>query len=300
LVDRKLLEEPIPTVIPPPSTPPPPVDCSIAANDPSCGNNANNPKCLPDTNLECKTPEPPKPPITCQPDEVLVNDKCQKIPDTGTARCPEGFHNDGKDNCIPDKDIICPEKAGFTVKVVDSHCDYTPIPPPKCNKDTEKLVNGKCEKITCPLGFHLQKGVCTRTIIKHVTTVETVVRNFVTTKPTFPLLLDTAQLCQLAGDTQCVAKQNQFDTLNLVTKLSGNTWSITGQVENRVSKIQRNVQVTAYFYDSKGNNVGGPYKGTVNPTVLKRLQLGAFSMKPSTSIMKGTPSFIRLEYQSSP
>jgi hypothetical protein len=88
--------------------------------------------------------------------------------------------------------------------------------------------------------------------------------------------------------------------LNLITKLdaTGKTWTITGQVENRVSKIQRNVQVTAYFYDSKGNNVGGPYKGTVSPTVLKSLQLGAFSMKPSTSIMKRTPSFLRLEYQS--
>jgi Domain of Unknown Function (DUF1080) len=64
-----------------------------------------------------------------------------------------------------------------------------------------------------------------------------------------------------------------------------------------VSKIQRNVQVIGYFYDTKGNNVGGPYKGTVNPTVLKGLQLGAFSMKPSTSIMKGTPTFLRLEYQ---
>jgi hypothetical protein len=88
--------------------------------------------------------------------------------------------------------------------------------------------------------------------------------------------------------------------LNLVTKLdsTGKTWSITGQVENRVSKIQRNVQVVAYFYDSKGNSVGGPYKGTVNPIVLKSLQLGAFTMKPSMSIMKGTPTFIRLEYQS--
>jgi hypothetical protein len=114
------------------------------------------------------------------------------------------------------------------------------------------------------------------------------------------LLLDTAQLCQLAGDTQCVAKQNQFDTLNLVTKLdsTGKTWSITGQVENRVSKTQNNVQVTGYFYDSKGNSVGGPYKGTVSPTSLKSHQLGAFSMKPSTSIMKVTPSFMRLEYQS--
>ena len=114
------------------------------------------------------------------------------------------------------------------------------------------------------------------------------------------LLLDTAQLCQLAGDTQCVAKQNQFDTLNLVTKLdsTGKTWTITGQVENRVSKTQNNVQVIAYFYDSKGNSVGEAYKGAVNPTVLKSHQLPAFSMKPSTSIMKGTPSFIRLEYQS--
>ena len=140
---------------------------------------------------------------------------------------------------------------------------------------------------------------------KVTTTVETVFRNVFANpnQPSFLLLLDTAQLCQLAGDTQCVAKQNQFNTLNLVTKLdsTGKSWTITGQVENRVSKTQNNVQVIAYFYDSKGNNVvGEPYKGTVNPTVLKSLQLGAFSMKPSTSIMKGTPSFIRLEYQSSP
>jgi hypothetical protein len=58
------------------------------------------------------------------------------------------------------------------------------------------------------------------------------------------------------------------------------------------------IVIILFVNDSKGNNVGGPYKGTVNPTVLKSLQLGAFSMKPSTSIMKGTPSFIRLEYQS--
>src|SRR5919198_5765269 len=121
-----------------------------------------------------------------------------------------------------------------------------------------------------------------------------------TNQPTYLILLDTAQLCQLAGDTQCVAKQNQFNTLNLITKLdsTGKTWTITGQVENRVSKTQNSVQVLGYFYDSKGNSVGGPYKGIVNPTVLKSHQLGAFSMKPSTSIMKGTPIFIRLEYQS--
>jgi hypothetical protein len=88
--------------------------------------------------------------------------------------------------------------------------------------------------------------------------------------------------------------------LNLVTKLdpTTKTWIITGQVENRVAKIQRNIQVIAYFYDSKGNSIGGPYKGIVNPTALQSHQLGAFNMKPSMSIMKAIPSFIRLEYQS--
>src|SRR5919197_4934116 len=128
----------------------------------------------------------------------------------------------------------------------------------------------------------------------------TVVKNsFSAKQPTYLLLLDTAQLCQLAGDTQCVAKQNQFNTLNLVTKLDSThkTWSITGQVENRVAKIQRNVQVTAHFYDSKGNDIES-YKGTVNPTVLKSLQLGAYNMRVSTSVMKGTTSFLTLEYKS--
>jgi hypothetical protein len=83
--------------------------------------------------------------------------------------------------------------------------------------------------------------------------------------------------------------------LFFLTAISG----LCSSLELAIRFIQRNVQVTAYFYDSKGNNIGGgPYKGTVNPTVLKSLQLGAFNMKPSTSIMKETPSFLRLEYQS--
>jgi hypothetical protein len=155
--------------------------------------------------------------------------------------------------------------------------------PDKCPEGTER-VNRECQQI-----------------IRLRLVIHTVVKNsFSTSKPKILLLLNTAQLCQLAGDTQCVAKQNQFDTLNLITKLgsTGKTWTITGQVENRVSKTQNNVQVIGYFYDSKGNSVGGPYKGAVNPTVLKSHQLAAFSMKPSTSIMKGSPSFMRLEYQS--
>jgi hypothetical protein len=87
----------------------------------------------------------------------------------------------------------------------------------------------------------------------------------------------------------------------LLTKLdsTGKNWIITGQTKNIASqsKSQGNVQVTGYFYDSKGTNAGGSYKGVVNPSVLKSLQSGAFNIKGSTSVMKGTPSFLRLEYQ---
>jgi hypothetical protein len=152
-----------------------------------------------------------------------------------------------------------------------------------------------------------------KVIVKVNTKVDTVTKNVIVNnlatassqgkQPTFLLLLDTAQLCQLAGDTQCVAKQNQFKTLNLVTKLdsTGRTWTISGQTENIAArtKSQGNVQIVAYFYDSKGNNVGGFYKGVVNPGILKSLQSGAFNIKASTSAMKGTPSFFRLEYQTS-
>ena len=87
----------------------------------------------------------------------------------------------------------------------------------------------------------------------------------------------------------------------MVTKLDPLTrsWIITGQAENiATTKTQRNVQVIAHLYDSKGNNVGGSYQGVVNPSILESLQSGAFNIKVSTSVMKGTPSFIRLEYQS--
>jgi hypothetical protein len=149
-----------------------------------------------------------------------------------------------------------------------------------------------------------------KVIVKVNTKVDSVTKNVIVNnivtapsqskQPTYLLLLDTAQLCQLAGDTQCVAKQNQFKTLNLVTRLdsTGRTWTISGQTENIAgTNSQRNVQVTAYFYNSKGDNVGGTYKGAVNPSVLKSLQSGAFNIKASTSVMKGMPSFLRLEYQ---
>jgi hypothetical protein len=115
-----------------------------------------------------------------------------------------------------------------------------PPSPPPCPKDQHfDAIQNKCVP-DCPPGYHKQKGVCTKNIVINVkkkvtTTYETIFRNFFVNpnQPKFLLLLDTAQLCQLAGYTQCVAKQNQFNTLNLVTKLdsTGKSWTISGQVE---------------------------------------------------------------------
>jgi hypothetical protein len=243
------------------------------------------------------TPDDPscKPDCTKNPNDSSCKVDCATNPSYPSCPppppvCKTGEHFDPKANkCVPDN---CPKNQHYDSK--QNKC----VPNPICKNGEYDPVQNKC--VPCPTGTKLLDGKC-QEIINITIIVHKVVKNsFSTNNPTFLLLLDTAQLCKLAGDTQCVAKQNQFDTLNLITKLdsTAKTWTITGQVENRVAKIQRNVQVTALFYDSKGDTIGGPYKGTVNPTVLKSLQLGAFSMKPSTSIMKGTPSFIRLEYQS--
>jgi hypothetical protein len=312
-----------------PSTPPcqsavigiscPPVDCTKTPDDPSC---PPLPTCKSDETIvngkcekvRCSTGEhydpaqkkciPDKPP--CPAVEKVAggsssssSNECTPCPgiEGGAAKmcpvpvCKPGEHFDPKANkCVPDN---CRKNEHFDSK--QNKC----VPNPSCkNGEYYDPKLNKC--VQCPTGTELLDGRC-QEVINITIIVHKVVKNsFSTNNPSFLLLLDTAQLCQLAGDTQCVAKQNQFDTLNLITKLDSTRkiWTITGQVENRVSKTQNNVQVIGYFYDSKGNNVGGPYKGAVNPTSLKGLQLGAFSMKPSTSIMKGTPSFMRLEYQS--
>ncbi len=274
---------PIGGVVPPPppgTTLPPPI-CEQGSTSPECTKapgpvptpggapvdcttNPNDPSCTTQP-VDCKAnPQDPSCKVDCtkNPEDPSCKVDCTKNPeDPSCHTCPKDQHFDpsiGK--CVPD----------------------------------------------CPPGYHLHNGECTRyitTIItkKVITKDETVAENFITKQPTFLLLLDTAQLCQISGDTQCVAKQNQFNTLNLVTKLdsTGKTWTITGQVENRAAgKTQTNVKVTGYFYDSKGNNVaGGSYQATVNPTTLKSLQLGSFTIKASTSAMKSTPSFLRLEYQ---
>jgi hypothetical protein len=109
--------------------------------------------------------------------------------------------------------------------------------------------------------------------------------------------LDSAQICQLAGDLQCVLQQNLFKTLILVTypDSSGKYWIITGQAENVdiLRKALTNVQLVAHFYDSKGNNIGGLQQVDVTPGTLKTLQTGVFNIKANTFSMNGTPAFMR-------
>ena len=258
-------------------------------------------------------------------DDCLFNPslkKCKSI----NGQCPPGFFLNDDENCVPDKK--CPKgfehhsddetgtchpvkvKVDCTKNPKDSSClqqQQEPLKTLPCTKDS-KLVNGKCQYV----GIQQPQNVI---VVKTQVDTDTVTKNFISKniispslssqgkqqqQPTFLLLLDTAQLCQIAGDTKCVAKQNQFKTLNLLTKFdeTGKSWTITGQADNVAAgaKTQRNVQVIAHFYDSKGNNVGGVQEVAVNPTVIKSLQLGAFNIKASTSTMKGTPSFLRLEY----
>jgi hypothetical protein len=295
------------------------------------GDNKNNsatdtqspPSCPKDSKLvneKCETQLHPD-------DDCLFNPslkKCKSI----NGQCPPGFFLNDDENCVPDKK--CPKgfehysddetgtchpvkvKVDCTKNPKDSSClqqQQEPLKTLPCTKDS-KLVNGKCQYV----GIQQPENVI---VVKTQVDTDTVTKNFISKnmispslssqgkqqqQPTFLLLLDTAQLCQIAGDTKCVAKQNQFKTLNLLTKFdeTSKSWTITGQADNVAAgaKTQRNVQVIAHFYDSKGNNVGGVQEVAVNPTVIKSLQLGAFNIKASTSTMKGTPSFLRLEYQS--
>ena len=109
------------------------------------------------------------------------------------------------------------------------------------------------------------------------------------------------QLCQLAGDTQCASEQGNFNTVSMTTKLqSGNVWNIVGQVKNVGTTTQNGVQVTADFYDTSGNNVGGNKTVTVSPSNLNTQQTGTFIITTPVADMKGIASFIRLEYESNP
>jgi hypothetical protein len=251
------------------------IDCKKNPNDPSC--NATTPPSSGPDNSCLFHPEQDK----CKPDQY--------------GNCPSGFFLNDDEHCVPNKP--CP--PGFKHHFEDETGTCYPINKPSSSS-------------SCPQNHHMNNGVCNKDVVVHVTTVDTITKNLVSNnvfaapsqgkQPSFLVLLDTAQLCNLAGDTQCAAQQSHFKTVNLITKFDSTTknWNINGQVENVAagSKTQKNIGVGAYFYDSKGNNVGGSYHGAVTPTTLKSLQSGTINFKASILDMKSTPSFIRLEYQS--
>jgi hypothetical protein len=102
----------------------------------------------------------------------------------------------------------------------------------------------------------------------------------------FLLLFDSKQLCLIAGDFQCVAQQNQFATSSLTTTYDSinKIWSISGTVKD-VSKFQlNNVQVTALFYDGKGNPIGNnPITNNVIPNILNTFEDGTFAFNVSVN-----------------
>ena len=73
-----------------------------------------------------------------------------------------------------------------------------------------------------------------------------------------------------------------------------------GQVKNVGTATQNGLLVTAEFYDTSGNNLGGNQTVEISPSSLNSQQTGSFIMKVPIADMQGTASFIRLEYESNP
>jgi hypothetical protein len=227
-------------------------------------------------------------------DDCLFNPSLNKCNPDQNGNCPSEFSLNGKEQCIPDK--ACP--SGFTRHNDDETRTCYPV------------IKEQQQQQTPPQSQPQQQPTTAVVVIKQPvivkTRVETTVKNFITknifsssgttitantgtfttqqqhhNQPTSLLLLDSAQICQLAGDLQCVSQQNLFKTLNLLRK------ALT------------NVQLVAHFYDSKGNNIGGLQQVDVTPGTLKPLQTGVFNIKANTFSMNGTPAFMRLEFLSS-
>ena len=120
-------------------------------------------------------------------------------------------------------------------------------------------------------------------------------------QPSFLMLLDTGQICQIAGDTACVLQQQNFKVKNIFTKFVPNQWQISGWAQFLDTRAAvRNIQLTASFYDQNGNNVGGAVVGNLSPSSLRALQLGSFQLSSDVSKMTAKPTFFRLQFTSTP
>ena len=118
---------------------------------------------------------------------------------------------------------------------------------------------------------------------------------------TYLLLLDSKQLCLIAGDTQCVALQDKFMTSSITTiyDSSAKEWTITGTVKDVTPDKLNDIQVTALFYDGKGNTIGNnAITAKVSPSKIDSFEDGVFSFKTNVKddLNGKNPVFIVLNY----
>ena len=115
------------------------------------------------------------------------------------------------------------------------------------------------------------------------------------------LLLDIKQICLVSGNFNCVAQQNQFTTSSLTTTYDSinKIWSISGTVKD-VSQFQlNNVQVTALFYDDKGNPIyKNPITTSVTPNIINPSEDASFAFNVSVNndLRGANPLYIVLIY----
>ncbi len=100
------------------------------------------------------------------------------------------------------------------------------------------------------------------------------------------LLLDIKQICLVAGNFNCVGQQNQFATSSLTATHDSinNAWAISGTVKDASKAPLNNTQVTAIFYDGKGNPISiNPTTTSVIPNTINPFEDGSFAFNVSVN-----------------
>jgi hypothetical protein len=99
-------------------------------------------------------------------------------------------------------------------------------------------------------------------------------------------LLDIKQTCLITGSFNCVAQQNQFATSSLITTYDSlnKIWAVSGTVKDAGKAQLNNVQVTALFYDGKGNAINtNPITTSVIPNTINPSEDGSFTFNVSVN-----------------
>ncbi|MGN6348000.1 MAG: hypothetical protein ACTHKK_02585 [Candidatus Nitrosocosmicus sp.] len=100
------------------------------------------------------------------------------------------------------------------------------------------------------------------------------------------ILLDIKQTCLIASSFNCVAQQNQFATSSLITTFNSlnKIWAVSGTVKDAGKSQLNNIQVTALFYDGKGNAINtNPITTSVTPNTINPSEDGSFTFNVSVN-----------------